>query len=89
MCARIRQLAMERPWFGYRRPHVLLRREGWAENQKRGQRVYREEGLGVRQKGKRRRSQVSRPLRAPMGRADERWSMNFVADTLSSGRRFG
>jgi putative transposase len=86
--ARIRQLAMERPRFGYRRIHVLLRREGWAVNQKRVQRLYREEGLAVRRKGKRRRSQASRPIRAPLGQADERWSMDFVTDTLSSGRRF-
>jgi len=86
--ARIRQLATERPRFGYRRIYVLLRREGWPVNQKRVQRLYREEGLAVRRKGKRRRSQGSRPVRAPLGQADERWSMDFVTDTLSSGRRF-
>jgi putative transposase len=85
---RIRQLATERPRFGYRRIYVLLRREGWPVNQKRVQRLYREEGLAVRRKGKRRRSQGSRPVRAPLGQADERWSMDFVTDTLSSGRRF-
>jgi len=85
---RIRQLATERPRFGYRRIYVLLRREGWPVNQKRVQRLYREEDLAVLRKGKRRRSQGSRPVRAPLGQADERWSMDFVTDTLSSGRRF-
>lgn len=86
--ARIRELAGERPRWGYRRIHVLLRREGWAVNRKRVQRLYREEGLAVRRKGKRRRSQAPRPVRDPVAQADQRWSLDFVSDTLSSGRRF-
>jgi len=85
---RIRQLAHERPRWGYRRIHTLLRREGWPVNQKRVQRIYREEGLAVRRKGKRRRSQAPRVVRTPLERPNERWSMDFVSDTLSSARRF-
>lgn len=83
--ARIRELAAERPRWGI---HNLLRREGWAVNRKRVQRLYREEGLAVRRRGKERRSQVPRLIREPLGRPSERWSMDFVSDTLSFGRIF-
>lgn len=85
---RIRMLALERPRWGYRRIHVLLRREGWAVNRKRVYRLYRDEGLAVRRKGKRKRSQVPRIEPAPLGAPGERWSLDFVHDTLSSGRSF-
>ncbi len=86
--ARIRELAGERPRWGYRTIHNLLRREGWPVNRKRVQRLYREEGLAVRRRGKRRRSQIPRPIRDPLGGANQRWSMDFMSDTLSSGRTF-
>jgi putative transposase len=86
--ARIRELAGERPRWGYRRIHVLLRREGWAVNRKRVHRLYRDEGLAVRRRGRRRRSQVPRPVRDPIGQPGERWSIDFISDTLSSGRTF-
>lgn len=85
---RIRQLAAERPRWGYRQLHTLLQREGWAVNRKRVQRLYREDGLAVRRRGKKRRSQMPRPIRTPLGSPNERWSMDFVSDTLSNGRRF-
>ncbi len=86
--ARIRELAAQRPRWGYRTIHNLLRREGWPVNRKRVQRLYREEGLAVRRRGKRRRSQIPRPIRDPLGGPNERWSMDFMSDTLSSGRTF-
>jgi putative transposase len=86
--ARIRELAAERPRWGYRTIHNLLRREGRPVNRKRVQRLYREEGLAVRRRGKRRRSQIPRLIREPLGGANERWSMDFMSDTLSSGRTF-
>ena len=86
--ARIRELAGERPRWGYRRIHVFLRREGWLVNRKRIHRLYREEGLAVRRKGRRRRSQVPRPVRDPLGHPNERWSVDFIMDTLSTGRVF-
>ena len=81
--ARIRELAGERPRWGYRRIHVLLRREGWAVNRKRVQRLYREGGLAVRRKEKRRRSQAPVLIRGPLAQPDERWSLDFVSDTLT------
>jgi putative transposase len=86
--ARIRAIAAERPRWGYRFIHEKLRREGWAVNRKRVQRLYREEGLAVRRRGKRRRSQLPRVVRAPLARPNKRWSMDFLSDTLSSGRTF-
>jgi putative transposase len=86
--ARIKELAAQRVRWGYRQIHTLLQREGWLVNRKRVQRLYREEGLAVRRKGKKRRSQTPRPVREPLGRPNERWSMDFVSDTLSNGRRF-
>lgn len=86
--ARIKALAAERPRWGYRMIHDLLRREGWLVNRKRVQRLYREEGLSVRRRSRKRRSQAPRVVRAPLTAANERWSMDFMADTLSSGRRF-
>jgi putative transposase len=85
---RIRALAGERPRWGYRMIHTVLRREGWPVNRKRVQRLYREEGLAVRRRGKRTRSQAPRPIRTPLGAANQRWTMDFVSDALSTGRRF-
>jgi putative transposase len=86
--ARIRAIATERTRWGYRFIHDRLRREGWPVNRKRVQRLYRDEGLAVRRRGKKRRSQLPRPVRAPLGGPNERWSMDFMSDTLSSGRTF-
>ena len=85
---RLRDLAMARPRYGYRRLHVLLRREGWEVNHKRVLRLYRQENLQVRTK--RRRKIAARPrvrLPAP-SELNERWSLDFVADELCCGRRF-
>jgi putative transposase len=84
---RLRQLASERPRFGYRRLHALLRREGCAANRKLVYRLYRAEGLAVRRR-KRRKLRVSRPASTVvLERANQRWSMDFVHDYLADGRR--
>lgn len=84
---RLHELAMERPRFGYRRLHVLVRREGTIVNHKRVQRIYREEGLSVRRRKRKRaagvRAQTWQPATAP----DQRWSLDFVSDALSWGRK--
>lgn len=86
--ARIRELAAERPRWGYRFIHTMLRRSGLVVNRKRVQRLYREEGLAVRRRGRKRRSQAPRLVRTPLSGPNRRWSMDFVCDMLSSGRRF-
>ena len=63
---RLKALAHERRRFGYRRLHVLLRREGHAVNRKRVQRIYREEKLTVRRRGGRKRALGERrPMEIP------------------------
>ena len=85
---RLRELAAERPRYGYQRLWALLRREGWEVNHKRVYRLYVEEGLKLRKRRRRSRAQVERvPLPALTG-ADERYSMDFMRDTLSDGRVF-
>lgn len=86
---RLRDLANARIRYGYRRLHVLLRREGWKINAKRVYRLYVQEGLGLRiKKPRRRRSAVARvALPEPTG-PNQIWSMDFVSDELGWGRRF-
>ena len=85
--ARLRALAADRPRWGYKRLHVLLGREGWQVNRKRVFRLYREEGLAVRRRARKRVSVARVPIVAPT-RANERWSMDFVRDTFATGRAF-
>lgn len=83
---RLRELAGERRRFGYRRLHVMLEREGRVVNHKRIYRLYREEGLTVRKRSRKRVSRERLPLEAPLG-PDQLWSLDFVSDTLSWGRK--
>jgi putative transposase len=86
--ARLVEMASERPRFGYRRLHVLLVREGWEVNHKRIERMYREERLAVRRKRRKRVAQSQRRPHILPSRVDERWSMDFMADSLATGRGF-
>jgi len=80
---RLRALAHERRRFGYRRLHVLLRREGFVVNHKRLFRLYREERLLVRRRGGRKRALGTRaPMLVPQ-LPNDRWSVDFVADSSS------
>lgn len=85
--ARLHTLALTKPRWGYRRLYWLLRREGWFVNRKVVQRVYREEGLAVRQR-RRKRVSVPRTPRELPGGPNLHWSMDFVRDTLGDGRAF-
>jgi putative transposase len=85
---RLRELASSRPRFGYRRLHMLQRREGWKVNHKLIHRLYCEKGLQVRT---RRGRKVAMQPRLSLGRAsgvNERCSMDFVTDQLADGRYF-
>lgn len=85
---RIRELAGARRRFGYRRLHFLLRRDGVKMNQKRFRRLYREEGLQVRKRGGRKRALGQRaPITLPSA-PNQRWSLDFVSDSFTDGRRF-
>jgi len=85
---RLKELAETRVRFGYRRLTVLLRRKDWMVNTKRVYWIYKEEGLMIRTKLRkkiaRRRPLVLESAKAP----NQRWSMDFVAARLESGRSF-
>jgi len=86
---RIKDIASARVRYGFRRIHVLLRREGWQVNHKRVYRLYCIEGLNLRTKGKKKRLRAaSRPDRPRAAKLNESWSMDFVSDELFNGRRF-
>jgi putative transposase len=87
LVVRLRQIAEERPRFGYRRVHALLVRDGYAVNRKRVYRIYKAAGLAVRRRN-RRKLRAARP--APpveVTRPNQRWSMDFVHDYLGDGRK--
>ena len=85
---RLRELAAQRRRFGYRRLGWLLEREGHVMNRKKLYRLYREEKLMVRRRGRRKRAIGSRaPMTLPNA-INQRWSLDFVSDALGDGRRF-
>jgi putative transposase len=85
---RMKEIAHDRRRFGYRRLHVLLKAEGLVVNRKKTERLYREEGLKVRRRrGRRRATGVRAPIPV-LAIPNQRWSLDFVHDQLSCGRRF-
>jgi len=87
LCERICELAGEKRRYGYRRIHVLLRREGWRVNRKRTYRLYRDAGLAVRRRKRKRIGLFERkPLPKPSA-VNRSWSMDFVSDGLCDGRK--
>lgn len=90
LVARLRELAGERPRFGYRRLHILLRRDKrWKGiNRKLVYRLYKAAGLAVRRR-KKHKDRITRPPPPPAAsRPNQRWSMDFVHDSLEDGRTF-
>ena len=84
---RIEDIAALKRRYGYRRVYVRLRREGWMVNRKRVYRLYRELGLAVRRRKRKRIGMVERrPLPKPSA-VNQSWSMDFVSDGLADGRR--
>ena len=85
---RLRELAQERRRFGSPRLHLMLKREGLVMNHKRTERLYREEGLALRRR-RRRKGASSVRVEPPMPqRPNEKWAMDFVHDSTADGRRF-
>ena len=85
---RMREIAQARVRYGYRKIGVLLNREGWQVGKKLVYRLYREEGLVLRQRRRRRRVAVHRRECFRATGPNQAWSMDFVADQLADGRRF-
>jgi len=84
----IKRIARERRRFGYRRINVMLQREGIHMNHKKLRRIYAEEKLQVRRRGGRKRALgTRRPMEVPVG-VNQRWSLDFVSDAFTDGRRF-
>lgn len=84
---KIVSLAHERKRFGYRRIHIMLKKEGLKVNHKRVYRLYTESGLKVRKRGGRKRALGSRLPIKQLNSPNERWSLDFVSDALADGRR--
>lgn len=84
---RLRELASQYVRWGCPLLHLLLRREGWKVNHKRTERLYREEGLKVRRRKRKRVAVERRPFAMP-SEANECWAMDFMSDALSTGRRY-
>ena len=85
---RLKHLAQEHPRWGYRFLVILLWREGYLINHKRVLRLYRAEGLKLRAKRRKKVVSVQRVKPPETTSINQKWSMDFVSDTLSCGRRF-
>lgn len=85
---RLRTLAAQRPRWGCRRLHILLKREVGSINYKRVQRLYRLEGLAIRRRPRKRVARVPRGVPLQTWRRGEAWAIDFMQDTLVDGRRF-
>ena len=84
---RLRALAERYPRYGYPTLHDMLKSEGCVVNRKRTYRIYREEGLQVRTKRRKKLIRPRVPMRVPDS-VNQRWSMDFMSDQLANGRRF-
>ena len=84
---RLKELAEKRRRFGCARLHVLLKREGFTINHKRTERIYREEGLSLRIRRRRKMASVLRVELPKPARSNHIWSMDFMSDALCDGRK--
>ena len=84
---RLTELAGQKRRYGYRRLHVLLLREGWLLNWKRTYRIYREAGLTVRRRKRKRIAGIERQGKMVVNKPNQSWSMDFVSDGFVDGRR--
>lgn len=86
--AALLQLAQRYPRYGYCKLYHLLRQQNWQVNHKKVYRLYHELGLKMRRKSKKR---LPERLKQPLIIAQHPnlyWSLDFMSDSLSSGRRF-
>ncbi len=86
---RMHEIVRTRIRYGYRRVHIMLKREGWSVGRNFIYRLYREESLALRSKRPRRRKMgIQREARCRPKRPNEAWSLDFVHDQLSNGQKF-
>lgn len=85
---RLRELAEEKRRWGYPLLYQMLRREGFKVNHKRVERLYREEGLSLRRRRRRKNLSHVRVVSEPLDGANQTWAVDFVHDTLANGRCF-
>ncbi len=85
---RLRELAAQRPRFGYRRLHVLLHREGLVHNPKKTYRLYKQEKLYLRPKKRKRLVSQGRGIPVAPSFSNQLWTMDFMHDNLACGRSF-
>lgn len=85
---RLKELAAQRKRFGCPRLHLVLHREGLVVNHKRTERLYREEGLSLRRRRRRKGAAGIRVSLPSPEKPNERWSVDFVTDSIVNGRRF-
>jgi putative transposase len=83
---RLHEIAKDRPSFGAKRLHGMLRRDGLHINHKKVHRLYVEEGLPLNPRRRRRRSATVRQPRAVVTQPNERWAMDFMHDVLATGQ---
>ena len=74
--------------YGYRRLHIMLRRSGFNVNHKRAYRLYKDAGLELKRKSKKRRYEKRGTLERNIFEQNYRWSMDFVSDVTRTGKRF-
>jgi putative transposase len=85
---RLREIAGQRKRFGSPRLHIMLKREHQVVNHKRTERIYREEGLALRRKRRRKGAAGARIIIPAPVRPNQKWSMDFVTDSIVTGRKF-
>lgn len=86
---RMHEIVRTRIRYGYRRVHILLKREGWSAGRNLVYRLYREEGLALKAKRPRRRKMAAhREERTAVTRANQAWALDFVHDQLVNGQTF-
>jgi putative transposase len=86
--SKMREIAGQRKRFGSPRLHIMLKREHLVINHKRTERIYREEGLALRRKRRRKGAAGVRVIIPAPTRPNQKWSMDFVADSIVTGRKF-
>jgi putative transposase len=86
---RMREIVQTRIRYGYRRVHVMLKRDGWAVGRNLVYRLYREEGLALRSKRPRRRKMtLHREVRHRPTKPNQAWTLDFIHDQLVNGQKF-